>query len=231
MANQVDTKLFFVSSHALFFVRDLRGNGSIAIQIPFIEGCLIMLARAKSVLSNDTLTTSTPSSVLSGNLPRKLRENLPQRGSDPQSFVALVRESCGREQARHAARLIAAVTGIYGVDTPDLVIRLRDALTFGRGVSRDLAPEMGFWTALEIPDSTLRVMREEAGFAELLLLHQAGAGTQEGREGLEIIASLLEGFDLHDAMSRPDPVNLTARASYHNLMSPLRRAFEAEFSS
>lgn len=224
MANQVDTKLFFVSSHALFFVRDLRGNGSIAIQIPFIEGCLIMLARAKSVLSNDAPhDTSNPTTRLSGKTRRS--------AFDVNLFPRLVRESCSREQARHAARLVAAVTGIFGADAPDLVQRLSDALTFGRGVPRDLAPETGFWTALEIPDNTLRVMCEEAGFAELLLLHQSGAGTQEGREGLEIIASLLERFDLHDAMSRPDPVNLTAQASFNNLMSPLRRVFTAETSS
>ncbi|KKL07199.1 hypothetical protein LCGC14_2588430, partial [marine sediment metagenome] len=127
-----------------------------------------------------------------------------------------------------------AVTPLAGVAVVDLTwvlagpfasMILRDLGALGRGVPRDLAPETGFWTSLEIPDNTLRVMCEEAGFAELLLLHQSGAGTQEGREGLEIIASLLERFDLHDAMSRPDPVNLTAQASFNNLMSPLRRVF------
>lgn len=230
MAKQVDTQLFFVSSHALFFVRDLRDNGSIAIQIPFIEGCFTMLARAISVLSKDTYENTAPSPTLSGNaLPASHPE--PSAGRfKPEELVELVRGDCGREQARHAARLLSAVTGLYGMDAPDLAQRLRDALTFGRGVPRDLAPETGFWTALEIPDSTRRIMREEAGFCELLLLHQAGLGTEEGREGLEVIASLLEHFDLHDAMSRPDPVNLTAQASYQNLMSPMRRCLEAEIS-
>jgi len=190
-----------------------------------------MLARAKSVLSNDTPTTNSPSSDLSGNLHQPPSHQILRSGFHPDSFIALVRESCGREQARHAARLVAAVTGIFGADAPNLQNRMREALSFGRGVPRDLAPETGFWTALEIPDNTLRVMREEAGFAELLLLHQAGAGTPEGREGLEIIASLLERFDLHDAMSRPDPVNLTAQASYSNLISPLRRVFTSEIST
>lgn len=178
----------------------------------------------------DTSTSQNVSPAVSGK--PALAELAPVAGPKVNlpAFVARVKQASGAEHGRHAQRIADAVTGIFGPDAPDMAFRMRQALTFGRGVPRDLAPEMGFWMPQEIPDSTRYIMLDEGGFCELLVLHKAGAGETEALEGLEIIASLLEGFDLHDAMSQKEIVNGAARTSFDALIAPLRPALEAEIS-
>lgn len=97
--------------------------------------------------------------------------------------------------------LVEGVRSFFGEDEPHFFERIADATKLGVGIPPHLVPEGGFKGISEVPEDVLLEISKAPGFLELLVLHEAGYGTEYGRKRLRDASLIAFGYDLEKAIN------------------------------
>lgn len=153
--------------------------------------------------------------VKGGNPRQKLRTNMTMR--ERYKAYALSPDSPGfSAQSRRDViwGIVEGVRSFFGEDEPNFFERISDAAKLGIGIPPHLVPEEGYKDITDVPREVILEISKSPGFLELLVLHEAGYGTEHGRQMMRKASNVVLGHDLKNAINGISHINQTGHEHF-----------------
>ncbi len=137
--------------------------------------------------------------------------------------------SSDKSNATIAWAIVEGVRSFFGEDDPNIMERISNAQLFGWGIKPSLVPEGGFSDVTEVPREVLVEISRNPGFIELVILHEAGYGTSNGRQHLQRATAMFTDFDVQKVINGRPHTSEQDRQLFERGVARLRRSLRGVF--